>query len=55
MMAKGTPLRNIRIDDELWQAAAEVANERQESLSEVMRQFLRDYIATHGANTEPKS
>lgn len=49
MMAKGTPIRNIRVEDELWEAAAEVANARQESLSEAVRQFLRDYIAAHEA------
>lgn len=48
MNAKGTPLRNFRIDDELWEAAAEVANKREEPLSGVVRQLLREYIATGG-------
>ncbi len=47
--AKGTPLRNFRIDDDLWEAAAEVASKREESLSGVIRQLLDMYVSTEGA------
>ena len=55
MNAKGTPLRNFRIDDELMQAAAEVANKREEPLSGVVRQLLRIYISTEGAVIDPRA
>ncbi len=43
-----TPLRAIRVDDELWTEAQEVADRNGESLSEVLRQALRDYIKEAG-------
>lgn len=50
MTPKGTPLRNIRVDSELWEASAEVANGREMGLSEVIRRLLRQYVATKGEN-----
>lgn len=44
---RGTTLRNIRIDDDLWRAARQVAQDRGETLSEVIRAALRRYIARH--------
>ena len=38
-----TPLRNIRVDDELWAAAMAAADSRGESLSEAIRKFLKRY------------
>jgi antitoxin component of RelBE/YafQ-DinJ toxin-antitoxin module len=38
-----TPLRNIRVDDELWTAAMAAAEARGESLSEAIRKFLKRY------------
>lgn len=39
------PLRAIRVPDELWQAALTKAQDRNESLSEVIRVALRRYVA----------
>lgn len=44
-MPPGTTLRNLRVDDELWQAALARATERGEALSEAIRRFLREYTA----------
>lgn len=38
-----TPLRNVRISDEIWQAAKDRADERGENLSDVIRRGLEDY------------
>ena len=38
-----TPLRNVRVDDELWEAAKATAEERDETVSEVVRRSLADY------------
>lgn len=43
-MPVGTTLRNFRADDELWAAAKDVATERHESLSEVLRAALAEYV-----------
>lgn len=44
-MSKGTKIRGIRIDDDLWEAATKRAKElKRESLSEVIREFLRGYV-----------
>ena len=37
------PLRSIRIPDRIWQAAQAKADERNENLSEVVRQALTRY------------
>jgi predicted DNA-binding protein len=39
-----TPLRAIRVDDELWEAAQAKAKERGDNLSAVIRDALRAYI-----------
>jgi predicted transcriptional regulator len=39
-----TPLRAIRIDSELWEAAGEVAEREGTSLSVVMREALAEYV-----------
>jgi len=38
-----TTLRNVRVDDALWQAAQAAAEARGESLSEAIRKFLKRY------------
>lgn len=43
-MSKGTTKRSIRVDDELWLKAKEVAAERGDDLSTVLRIALIDYI-----------
>lgn len=45
MPSKGTTSRNIRIADELWQTAVAVAAQRGESVSEVIRRALVEYVA----------
>lgn len=40
-----TPLRNVRVSDDLWQAAKAKAEEREESLTDVILRALRDYLA----------
>lgn len=37
------PLRAVRVDDELWQAAQKRAAERGETVSDAVRAFLRRY------------
>jgi hypothetical protein len=39
-----TPLRNVRIEDAIWEPALAVATKRGESLSKVMRDALVRYI-----------
>lgn len=43
--SSGTPRRTVRVDDELWQAAAARAAERGEDLSAVIRRALAEYAA----------
>lgn len=43
-MSKGTTHRTVRIEDALWGAAKAKAAEREESLSEVIRLALVEYI-----------
>jgi len=40
----GTPRRTIRVPDLLWDAAAAKAEERGESLSDVLRRALERYV-----------
>ena len=44
VMPDGTPLRNVRVPDDLWQAAMSKALERGETLSEVIRKALEKYV-----------
>jgi len=39
-----TPLRAVRVDDTLWEAAQTKAAEKGDNLSEVIRDALRQYI-----------
>lgn len=39
-----TPTRAIRIEDGLWHAVQQKARQRQETVSEVIRRSLRDYL-----------
>ena len=43
-MPDGTPLRNVRVPDDLWQAAMAKAAERGETLSDVLRRALERYV-----------
>lgn len=40
----GTPRRTIRIPDDLWDAASAKAEERGESVSDVIRKALERYV-----------
>lgn len=44
-----TPLRNIRIEDDLWNAAREVADEKDTTVTEVIRNALQAFVKTGGA------
>jgi len=43
-MSKGTPKRGIRIDDELWNKAQEIATAHGDNLSAIIRAALEAYI-----------
>lgn len=45
MTSKGTTPRPVRVSDELWQAALAKARERGDTLSDVVRRALREYVA----------
>lgn len=44
-----TPLRNIRIDDELWDAAKATAEKNGETVTQVIRRALSAYVKGNGA------
>lgn len=39
-----TPHHSFRVDDDLWEAAKARAAERGETVAEVLRAFLREYV-----------
>jgi hypothetical protein len=43
-MPDGTPLRNVRVPNDLWQSAMAKALDRGENLSEVIRRALEKYV-----------
>lgn len=45
MTRPGVTARSVRIDDELWARALVVAAEEGETLSDIMRDAVRDYVA----------
>lgn len=47
-MPRGTTLRNFRANDSLWQRAKAVADKRGESLSDVLRKALEQYVKRYG-------
>ena len=46
-MARGTTLRNVRVADDLWRRARAVADQRGETLSDVIRAALERYVKRH--------
>lgn len=42
---EGVTSRNFAVDDELWEAAKAKAASEGKALSEVIREFLREYTA----------
>lgn len=47
LMSRGTIHRTVRVPDEIWLPAKEKADEEGETLSEVIRRALTEYIADH--------
>jgi hypothetical protein len=41
-----TPLRNLRVPDELWQAALAKAHADERTLTDVILAYLRRYVST---------
>lgn len=48
-----TPNRGVRINDALWTAAATIAAQRGETLSDVIRRALERYVRTHTPKDKP--
>jgi antitoxin component of RelBE/YafQ-DinJ toxin-antitoxin module len=44
-MSKGTARRTVRIDDQLWCAAAQKADSEGVTVSDILREALERYIA----------
>jgi predicted transcriptional regulator len=44
-----TPIRRLRMEDELWNSAERVASDMDRSVSWVMRKALEEYIERHRA------
>jgi predicted transcriptional regulator len=44
-----TPIRRLRMEDELWNAAERVASDQDRSVSWIMRKALEEYIERHRA------
>jgi len=47
-----TKLRNIRVDQGLWDEAKRIATERRETLSAVIKRALVEYVERHGGRIE---
>ena len=43
-MPKGTTLRNVRVPDEVWEPAKAAAAENGETVSDVVRRALVEYV-----------
>ncbi|MCF3939917.1 hypothetical protein [Gordonia tangerina] len=46
-MSRGTPNRNVRVPDNIWDPALRIAQARGETLSDVIREALTEYIAIY--------
>jgi hypothetical protein len=47
LMSKGTKIRNVRVPDDEWLPALEVARDRGETLASVLRAALARYVSLH--------
>ena len=47
-----TKLRNVRVDDRLWDAAKRIATARRETLSAVIKRALLEYVEKHGGSVD---
>lgn len=43
-MSKGTKVRTVRVEDEIWLPAQEKAKKNNQNLSDIMRAALRAYL-----------
>jgi predicted transcriptional regulator len=43
-----TPIRNVRINDEIWQAIVDLADKKETTASNVVRQALVNFVQTGG-------
>lgn len=50
-----TPSRNVRVSDELWEAAKQQASERGETVADVIRRALEVYVRSDGDGSEGPS
>lgn len=44
-----TPQRTVVVDDDLWSTARQIAELRRESVSDVLRRALLDYVEQYGS------
>lgn len=47
-----TKLRNVRVDERLWDEAKRIAGERRETLSAIIKRALVEYVEKHGGSIE---
>lgn len=47
-----TKLRNVRVDERLWNEAKRIASERRETLSAVIKRALVEYVERHGGRID---
>jgi predicted HicB family RNase H-like nuclease len=47
-VSRGTHNRNVRVSDELWDAARAKAEAEGRNLSEIIREALQEYVDTSG-------
>lgn len=47
-----TPLHSFRVDDELWQQVLDAARANWQTIADVLRSALRDYLDQH--STTPR-
>lgn len=45
-----TKLRNVRVDERLWDEAKRIAGERRETLSAIIKRALVEYVEKHGGS-----
>jgi negative regulator of replication initiation len=46
-------MRTVRVDADVWDAAAAVAEDRGETVSDVIRRSLAAYVKRHTPRTDP--
>lgn len=50
-----TPVRNVRVPDDIWHAAQEKAEDEGRTLTEVIVTYLRRYISAPSRGAKPRS